>query len=85
MKCKCPTETHGHKAGKCNNLATEPDRIMTRWQRKCRAPARPTTSHPSISHGGNATALRPDLSHCQLCPQKRTFVSALSMSAFFVP
>ena len=20
MKCKCPTETHGHKAGKCNNL-----------------------------------------------------------------
>jgi hypothetical protein len=27
MKCKCPTETHGHKAGKCNNLATEPDRM----------------------------------------------------------
>jgi hypothetical protein len=20
MKCRCPTETHGHKAGKCNNL-----------------------------------------------------------------
>ena len=27
MKCKCPTETHGHKAGKCNHLATEPDRL----------------------------------------------------------
>jgi hypothetical protein len=27
MKCKCPTETHGHKAGKCNNLAAEPDRM----------------------------------------------------------
>ena len=27
MKCKCPTETHGHKAGKCNNLATESDRM----------------------------------------------------------
>ena len=27
MKCKCPTETHGHEAGKCNNLATEPDRM----------------------------------------------------------
>jgi hypothetical protein len=27
MKCKCPTETHGHKAGKCNNLATAPDRM----------------------------------------------------------
>jgi hypothetical protein len=24
MKCKCPTETHGHEAGKCANLATEP-------------------------------------------------------------
>jgi hypothetical protein len=27
MKCKCPTETHGHEAGKCSNLATEPDRM----------------------------------------------------------
>jgi len=27
MKCQCPTETHGHKAGKCNNLATELDRL----------------------------------------------------------
>ena len=27
MKCKCPSETHGHEAGKCNNLATEPDRM----------------------------------------------------------
>jgi hypothetical protein len=25
MKCRCPSETHGHKPGKCNNLATEPD------------------------------------------------------------
>jgi hypothetical protein len=27
MKCRCPAETHGHKSGKCNNLATEPDRM----------------------------------------------------------
>jgi hypothetical protein len=27
MKCKCPSETHGHEAGKCNNLATEPDHM----------------------------------------------------------
>jgi hypothetical protein len=27
MKCKCPSETHGHEAGKCYNLATEPDRM----------------------------------------------------------
>jgi hypothetical protein len=27
MKCQCPSETHGHEAGKCNNLATEPDRM----------------------------------------------------------
>ena len=37
MKCKCPSETHGHKAGKCNNLATEPiacaSHAMTRRQR----------------------------------------------------
>jgi hypothetical protein len=26
MKCRCPSEAHGHKPGKCNNLATEPDR-----------------------------------------------------------
>jgi hypothetical protein len=25
--CKCPSETHGHEAGKCNNLATEPDHM----------------------------------------------------------
>ena len=27
MKCQCPSETHGHKAGKCGQLATEPDRM----------------------------------------------------------
>jgi len=27
MKCKCPSENHGHKAGKCKNLATEPDHM----------------------------------------------------------
>jgi hypothetical protein len=27
MKCQCPSETHGHEAGKCTNLATEPDRM----------------------------------------------------------
>jgi hypothetical protein len=24
-KCKCPADTHGHEAGKCNNLPTGPD------------------------------------------------------------
>jgi hypothetical protein len=27
MKCQCPSETHGHEAGKCTNLATEADRM----------------------------------------------------------
>ena len=27
MKCQCPSETHGHKAGKCAQIATEPDRM----------------------------------------------------------
>jgi hypothetical protein len=26
-KCRCAGETHGHKPGKCKNLATEPDRL----------------------------------------------------------
>ena len=25
--CQCPTETHGHKAGKCGKPATGPDRM----------------------------------------------------------
>jgi hypothetical protein len=24
-KCQCPSKSHGHKAGKCDGLATEPD------------------------------------------------------------
>ena len=24
-KCKCPSNSHGHKPGKCDGLATEPD------------------------------------------------------------
>jgi hypothetical protein len=27
MKCRCPSETHAHRAGKCNKLATEPDHM----------------------------------------------------------
>ena len=27
QKCQCPTETHGHEAGKCGKLATEPDHM----------------------------------------------------------
>jgi uncharacterized OB-fold protein len=27
MKCQCPSKTHGHKAGKCGQVATEPDRM----------------------------------------------------------
>ena len=25
MKCKCPSKSHGHHPGKCNDLATDPD------------------------------------------------------------
>jgi hypothetical protein len=24
-KCLCPSESHGHSAGKCKNVATKPD------------------------------------------------------------
>jgi hypothetical protein len=26
-KCRCPSKDHGHKPGKCNNLATEHDQL----------------------------------------------------------
>jgi hypothetical protein len=26
-KCRCPSGDHGHKPGKCNNLATERDQL----------------------------------------------------------
>jgi hypothetical protein len=26
-KCRCPSERHGHKPGKCQNVATEPEQI----------------------------------------------------------
>jgi hypothetical protein len=26
-KCKCPSNSHGHKPGKCDSLATEPDEL----------------------------------------------------------
>jgi hypothetical protein len=26
-KCRCPSGDHGHKPGKCNNLATEHDQL----------------------------------------------------------
>jgi hypothetical protein len=51
MKCKCPTETHGHEAGKCNNLATEPDRMCKPCHDKAAKdmhaarPARRPTAH----------------------------------------
>ena len=25
VKCKCPSDTHGHKPGKCRNLAQTPE------------------------------------------------------------
>ena len=27
MKCRCPSDTHGHKAGKCQALAVTPDKM----------------------------------------------------------
>jgi hypothetical protein len=27
QKCRCPSKDHGHKPGKCNNLATEHDQL----------------------------------------------------------
>ena len=26
-KCRCPSARHGHKAGKCNNVATEAEQL----------------------------------------------------------
>jgi hypothetical protein len=45
MKCQCPSEAHGHKAGKCKNEATEGEKCehcnkATCW--KYRTPTRPT-------------------------------------------
>jgi hypothetical protein len=61
MKCKCPSETHGHEAGKCNNLASEPDRMCKpchdKVAKEMHVARRLTTSHPSINHGGNARAV----------------------------
>jgi hypothetical protein len=52
MKCKCPTETHGHKAGKCNNLATEPHRMCKPCHDKTAKEmhvARPPNKQPPIN------------------------------------
>jgi hypothetical protein len=27
MKCRCPSDTHGHKAGRCQALAVTPDKM----------------------------------------------------------
>jgi hypothetical protein len=27
MKCRCPSESHGHRPGKCKNLATEANQM----------------------------------------------------------
>jgi hypothetical protein len=33
-KCKCPTSSHGHKPGKCDGLATEPDELCDTCREK---------------------------------------------------
>ena len=51
MKCKCPAETHGHEAGKCNNLATEPDHMCKPCHDKVAKEmhvARPPDNQPPI-------------------------------------
>jgi hypothetical protein len=50
MKCKCHSETHGHEAGKCNNLASEPDRMCKPCHDKAAkemADAQPQPNQPS--------------------------------------
>ena len=52
MKCKCPAETHGHEAGKCNNLATEPDHMCKPCHDKAAKEmhvARPLDNQPPIN------------------------------------
>jgi len=53
MKCQCPSETHGHEAGKCNNLATEPDRMCKpchdSWADEAMPTARPADNQPPIN------------------------------------
>jgi hypothetical protein len=47
MKCKCPSETHGHEAGKCKNLATELDRMCKPCHDSWADEAMPTAGLPS--------------------------------------
>jgi hypothetical protein len=47
MKCKCPSERHGHEAGKCNNLAAEPDRMCKPCHDSWVDEAMPTANLPS--------------------------------------
>jgi len=52
MKCKCPTETHGYEAGKCNNHATEADRMCKPCHDKAAKEmhtARPPDNKPPIN------------------------------------
>ena len=44
MKCKCPSENHGHKAGKCKNLATEPDHMCKQCHEGGKGNSRPRLS-----------------------------------------
>ncbi len=57
MKCQCPSETHGHEAGKCNNLVTEPDRMCKPCHDSWADEAMPTAELPSVS--GRATMMDP--------------------------
>ena len=70
MKCQCRSETHGHEAGKCTNLATEPDRMCKpchdSWADEAvqataksllNEPARTTARHASRAAPGTSAML----------------------------
>jgi len=58
MKCQCPSERHGHKAGKCGQLATEPDRMCKPCHDSAADEAVQATAESPLSEPARATAQR---------------------------
>jgi hypothetical protein len=56
MKCRCPSESHGYKAGMCKNLATEPNQMCKpcydQTAKEIHDPGSPIPSGPKKRRGG---------------------------------
>jgi hypothetical protein len=51
QKCRCAAKTHGHKPGKCTNLATEPERLCKPCYDKTSAELSDKTEEAKTSAG----------------------------------